>query len=371
MPDSGSQREWQNTLQVSASETRSLAQGIFVALGAPQTEAALVADDLVRADLMGLASHGVMRVPEYVQSVIRGEVVPGGPISVVKESDSTALVDCGRNFGQVAAARILEIGSAKAEVTGVGCVVTDNSHHFGRIGSLVEAAARKGLVALAFVAVRPKGHFVAPWGGIDGRLGTNPIAYGVPTSGDPMVSDFATSAMTEGAVRLALRRGELLPEQTLLDHLGQVARDPQALYGPPPGALLPLGAPSAGHKGYALALLGEVLATALAGRQADDPSRPSNSLCLLLVEPASFLPAETYRSNISHLLDYVKSSRPRSGGQILVPGEREFAAEASSSDSLVLDRYVWDELTRVSTEFASGEAGHSGPGTTSPPTGGS
>ena len=301
---------------------------VFEAVGCPPGEAAVIAEELVAADQMGLGSHGAVRVGEYVEGGRSGRVRPGGACTVAHETAATALVDGGMNYGQVVGRFALDVAARKARETGVACVVTRRSHHLGRVGSLMERAAADDLIAIATVAVGLPGP-VAPWGAAEGVLGTNPFAYGVPLAGRPAVTDFATSTSAEGAVRLKWRAGEQLPEGTIIDRHGEPTNDPAELFTDPPGALLPFGALS-GYKGYALNLLPELTAAALAGYGPDDPDRPSNTLLLVVIDPGAFLPVESFLALASASAARVRAARPRPGESVLLPGEREFDARDRS-----------------------------------------
>lgn len=336
---------------IDAGRLSDLSRRIFGSIGAPDDQAELVAGELVRADQMGVHSHGVMRIPEYVQASDKGDLKPGAAISVIDETPTTAIVDCGRNFGQVGAHRAVEIAIQKARKSSIGCVVTRNCHHAGRVGAYAEAAARQDMICLATVTVRRKGHFVTPWGGTQGRLGTNPIAYGIPTDGDPLVTDFATSVIPEGAVRVALKTGGVLPELAAVDSHGLPIIDPALFYGPPVGALLPFGG-KVGYKGYALALLAEVLGGALAGFSADDETRSSNGVWVLVIDPRAFLPLEEFKRLTSQLVAYMKSSPPASGNdQVLVPGEREFRRLAEANGAVTVDGESWTQIRRTAQKL--------------------
>jgi LDH2 family malate/lactate/ureidoglycolate dehydrogenase len=297
---------------------------IFDAVGCPPDEASLIAEELVLADQMGLGSHGAVRVGEYVEGARAGRVQPGGVCTVAHQTSATALVDGGMNYGQIVGRFALEVAAQKARETGVSCVVTRRSHHLGRVGSLMEHAAADDLIAIATVAVGLPGP-VAPWGAAEGVLGTNPFAYGVPLEGRPAVTDFATSTSAEGAVRLKWQAGEQLADGTIIDRHGEPTNDPAELFTDPPGALLPFGALS-GYKGYALNLLPELTAAALAGYGPDDPARPSNTLLLVVIDPEAFLPVEAFLALASASAARVKAARPRPGQTVLLPGEREFAS---------------------------------------------
>jgi uncharacterized oxidoreductase len=336
--------------QIEPGSLTALSARIFVSIGAPPEEAQLVAQELVRADLMGVHSHGVMRIPEYVRASETGDVKPGAKITIVAETLTTAIVDCGRNFGQVGAHHAVQVAIAKAKESSVGCVVTRNCHHAGRVGAYAEAAARQDMICLSTVTVRRRGHFVTPWGGTQGRLGTNPIAYGVPTDGLPMVTDFATSVIPEGAVRVALKAGAKLPEFAAVDAAGKPILDPALFYGPPIGALLPFGG-NVGYKGYALALLAEVLGGALAGSSVEDETRSANGVWILVLDPAAFLPLADFKRLTTGLVAYMKSSPPAEGQQVLVPGEREFLRLAESDGAVAINDSTWSQIQETARKL--------------------
>ncbi len=203
-------------------------------------------------------------------------------------------------------------------------MITRRCNHVGRLGAWVQLAADEGMLALATCNSPIHGHQVLPWGGRDGRLGTNPIAYAVPTGGDPVVADFATSVAPEGKIRFYRNEGKAVPDGWILDADGNATNDPNAFYGPPRGGILPLGA-AAGHKGFALGLLVEILGSALAGISSRDPQVFGNGVCFIVVDPSAFCPLDEFRRLMDETVAYIKSSRPAPGfEEVLVPGELEF-----------------------------------------------
>jgi LDH2 family malate/lactate/ureidoglycolate dehydrogenase len=322
-----------------------LAGALFRAAGAPADEADLTADHLVTSSLMGCDSHGVMRVPEYLVQVAEGTIVPGAEAVIDFLSASTARVDCGRNFGPVGATRAMEVAVMLARGTGVACVTTHRCNHVARLGAYVQQAADCGLVAIATCNSPIAGHFVVPWGGKQGRLATNPIAYGVPTGGDPIVADFATSVAPEGKIRWYRNSGLPLPPGWIQDTDGRRSTDPDAFYGTPRGGLLPMGGP-VGYKGFALGLLVEILGSALAGIGSADPSIVGNGVCFITIDPARFVIPDRFRSLMDDLSAYVKSSSPAEGaGEVLVPGEREFRKRRTRlEEGIPIDETTWDGL---------------------------
>jgi len=301
-----------------------LGVALFTAAGAGADQALATVGSLVTSSLMGHDSHGVIRVPEYLGFVADGSIVVDAPLAVVHTGPTTAVVDCGRGFGAVGAEKAIRVGIDIAREQRTACVITHRCNHVGRLGAWVQLAADEGMLALATCNSPMHGHCVLPWGGRDGRLATNPIAYAVPTGGDPVVADFSTSVAPEGKIRFYRNLGKTVPDGWILDADGNATNNPNAFYGPPRGGILPLGA-AAGHKGFALGLLVEILGSALAGISSRDPKVFGNGVCFIVVDPSAFYPLDEFRRLMDETVAYIKSSRPAPGfEEVLVPGEIEF-----------------------------------------------
>jgi uncharacterized oxidoreductase len=211
-----------------------------------------------------------------------------------------------------------------ARLQGTACVITRRCNHIGRVGAWVQLAAEAGMIALATCNSPLHGHSVLPWGGRDGRLGTNPIAYAVPTGGLPIVADFSTSIAPEGKIRFYRNEGKPVPDGWIKGADGKPTNDPNAFYGPPRGGILPLGG-AAGHKGFALGLLVEILGNVLAGFSSQDPNVFGNGVCFIVVNPSAFCTVDRFRLLMDETVAYIKSSRPAPGfEEVLLPGEVEF-----------------------------------------------
>ena len=321
------------------------AQEVFEACGSPSQEAALVADHLIGSSLLGVDSHGVMRIPQYVREVREGAIRPAAPVIVTQEENAAAVVDCGWNFGQVGAVRAMQVAIKKARVFHTACVVTQRCGHAGRLGAYTELAARESFLAIGACNSPRHGHFVLPWGGGEGRLATNPISFAIPTgSGDPIVADFSTAAAPEGKLRLFRDQGRRLPEGWIVDGQGKPTTDPADFYGPPRGAILPFGR-EAGYRGFALALLVEVLGGTLAGLDIT-VDQPGNGVAYIVIDVSAFLPREKFYQLVGRLRDYIKSSKPAEGfEEVLLPGEPEFrTAKARQQNGIALDDATWQTI---------------------------
>ena len=329
-----------------------LATRIFAALGAPDADARWVAMLLVRANLRGHDSHGVIRIPQYVTSVRKGETNPRPAMRLLNETPTTAVLDGDLGLGQVVARRATEIAIEKATREGLAAVGVQGSNHVGRLADYVEMAAARGLVGLCW-ANAATAVSVVPHGGVGRRLSTNPLAAAVPGPGGTVALsvDLATSVVAEGKVRVRRNRREPLPEGWAIDAAGRPVTDPVAFYGPPRAGLLPM----AGHKGTALSLVVEVMAGILSGAGAISamPGPVRNGVFLLLVEIERFLPLAEFTRQVTDLVRFVKSSEPASGVvEVLVPGEPEGRSEAARRASgIPVEEETWRQIDEIATEL--------------------
>ena len=236
-----------------------IVRDVFGAAGCMPDERERIAHYLVESNLVGHDSHGIIRVPFYIDWLRAGKVLANQSLAVVFENDALAVVDGQFGFGQVMGEQATKLGIAKAEYQGVAVVALRNSGHLGRIGDWAELAAHAGKFSLHFVNTSGGGILVAPFGGSQRRLSANPVAAGVPVeSGPPIILDMSTCTIAEGKIKVAFNRGTTVPDGCLLDGAGYPTNDPKAFYANPAGAILPVG----GHKGYGLSVIAEVLAGA-------------------------------------------------------------------------------------------------------------
>ena len=296
-------------------------------MGSASAEAGIVSDHLVDANLAGHDSHGVIRVPKYIDWHAKGMVLANGHAAIVRETPCHAIVDGQFGYGQVIAREAMDIAISKARQSGLCAIAIRNAGHLGRIGAWAEQVANAGFASIHFVNTSGFGILVAPFGGTDRRLSANPIAAGAPgLDGAPLILDISTSAIAEGKIQVALNEGKQLPENCTIDAQGCPNRDPATFYGPPAGALLPFG----GHKGYGLSIFCEILAGALSGGLTTHPENATagrlvNNMLSLVFDPAAFCGREVFRAEIQRMAAWVKASPPaNSGGQVLLPGEIEW-----------------------------------------------
>ncbi|HUC18248.1 MAG TPA: Ldh family oxidoreductase [Acetobacteraceae bacterium] len=315
--------------------------------GAPPEHAGIVMEHLVRASSMGLASHGVMRIPQYLAEIEAGIIDPAAEPEIEQTGISRLRVEGRRGFGQVVGMRMVGALTQLVRETGVAMANGRHLGHTGRIGAYAEALAEGALIGLAMCNGAPSGHWVAPFGGREGRISTNPMAMSWPVDGEkPVVADFSTAAAPEGVIRVLRDQGAEAPEGALRDAEGRVSRDPNVLYALPKGAVQPLGG-KLGFRGTALALFVEILTTLLNGDEVDDRSRKGTDMTLLAIAPQP-----GFASLAQGLSEHIRRSPPLQSGQpVLMPGDREYAAMAATR-LLHVDGSTWEALKR-----AAGRAG--------------
>ncbi len=334
---------------ISASALRDRVTRIIEAAGSLRPEAEQVADNLVMANLSGHDSHGVGMVPRYVDAVLEGGLSPNTGVKVLLDSGALLSLDGQRGYGQITGVQAMQMGMERALRHGSCIVALGHSHHLGRIGHFAEMAVAQGLVSLHFVNVlsRP---VVAPFGGGDGRFGTNPCCIGVPLAGrEPFVLDFATSRVAQGKMRVAHNKGERVPPGYLIDAQGQPTTDPGVVVVPQAnglfGALMTFGE----HKGYGLAVACELLGGALTGggtwhREADTKRAVLNGMLTILIDPARLGTQAHLEQEALAFTDWLRQS-PSPAGGVQIAGEPERAARrARARDGIVVDEATWAEL---------------------------
>lgn len=338
-----------------AEQLQNIGTTLFDAVGSPHNESAWVARTLVNASRVGHDSHGVVRFTQYVDHVRNREVIPGAAITIERETAGTAVVNGNLGWGQVIAQRAMQLAMEKAAQVGSGSVVVQNCPHVGRLGEYVEMAARSDMIGYAVVNSHGGGEAVAPWGGIDRRFTPNPIAFAAPTGEEwLLLMDITTSTLPEGKVRLARHRGDQLPPHSIIDAEGNPTTDPNDFYGPPLGALLPLGG-LLGHKGYALTVMTEVFAGILsgAGASGEPTASKGNGLFFQALDIKAFTSLDAFVERVQHLVAHVRSSRKSPGvDEILLPGEPEYrTGQRRMREGIPVEQSIWDEIQAKASEL--------------------
>lgn len=335
---------------LTAPQIREVLVRILTAKGVAPAEAFVVADELCDANLVGHDSHGIMRIVQYSQMMDDGFVKPGSRFEVLSESEGTAVVDGHFNFGQVTATEGLALGLRKAREHGTATVLMRNCNHIGRLGSYTHHAARAGFIAMMAVnAPGPGG--VAPFGGIERRLGTNPISIAAPCRDDALVLDMTTSATAEGKLRVSHQKGESVPEGLMIDGYGRPSTNPADFYNQPCGAILPLGGALMGHKGFGLSVMIDVVCGILSGSgiARNDLPRGANGVWLQLLSIEQFLPRQEYDQWMQTYVHHIKDC-PRAAGveEILLPGEIEVRRQRQRvRDGVVVPEETWRQISEL------------------------
>lgn len=320
--------------------------------GSSPEEARQVAHNLVEANLLGHDSHGIGLVAQYMDHARKGTLTVNGHVSLVADNGVYLLLDGNMAYGQVTGAEAMKLGLDKAQTAGAAIVGLRNSHHLGRIGAWGEICAEAGFVSIHYVNVVGHPPLVAPYGGAEARYSTNPYCTAVPaTEKNPMfVLDMATSRVAFGKVRVAYNAGTEMVDGALIDHRGLPTRSPAVMFEEPKGAQQSFGE----HKGYGLALLGEILGSALLGGPVTDPKHQErdticNSMLTVIIDPKGFGRDIPFGNAIDSMLDYVTSARPAEGmDRIRVAGEpeRDTAADRKAN-GIPVDPGTWSGLVEA------------------------
>lgn len=326
---------------------------IFSTLELPETAASQVADSLVQADLRGVHSHGVTRVPIYVKRLRLGLFNPTPEPSITRTGASTATIDgdngMGAVMGQLAMTEALDLASE----TGVGAVGVKSSNHYGIAANYLSNAIQQDMIGFTCSNAPPT---MAPWGGRQAMFGTNPLAYAVPAGRHPpIIADMATSVAARGKIILADSRGEQIPDHWALDSEGRPTTDPAAALA---GVVLPFGGP----KGSALALLVDLLAGVLTGaafgqelpdfyRELDRPMNAGHFF--LAINVGRFMDTVSFKERVDQAIDGLKTCPPAQGhDSVLLPGDIERAnTEKYHITGIPLTGEVVDGLLQLGSEL--------------------
>ncbi|MGI9524245.1 MAG: Ldh family oxidoreductase [Hyphomicrobiaceae bacterium] len=320
---------------IDAEKLRDFVRDTFVAAGCSEAEGIRLGESLVSSNLAGHDSHGVVRVPRYLEWLADGDFVADRKLKIVVDLPSLAVVDGQYGFGQSMAQQAVDLGIEKAKATGVSVVGLRNTGHVGRVGEWAEQAAAANIVSTHYVNA-PSSLLVAPFGSVDRRFSTAPYAAGIPRPGkDPIILDFATSVVAEGKVLVASQGGKSLPENALVSHDGLIGGDPHFLYGDyepsgprdyktGKGAIRAMG----DHKGSGLAFIVEILGGSLTGTGAPlEGRRWSNGMLSMYIDPEKIDPDGFFPVDVDRYLSFFKEARPiEVDGDVLHPGEPELRA---------------------------------------------
>jgi LDH2 family malate/lactate/ureidoglycolate dehydrogenase len=349
--------------RVAAGQLTSFAAAVLATTGVPDGDARLVADSLVRADLWGHQSHGVLRLPWYVRRIRAGVMQAVTDPELVVDAGAVAVLDGRDGVGQVLAARAAAEAVRRARVHGIGAAGVRNSNHFGTAAYFTRMAPPEGCVGVLATNASPA---MAPWGGREKAVGTNPWSVAAPAGRfGMMVMDIANTAVARGKVYLAEQQGRPVPAGWAIDRAGSPTTDPAAALA---GTILPM----AGHKGYTIALMVDVLAGVLTGGASgqavhcpyQSEHRSGCGHLFVALDVGTFLPLAEFGARMERLVDQLKAV-PRAEGvaEILYPGELEDRSEARNRrEGLELPDQTLADLARLGRETGVEFGPAAGPG---------
>lgn len=316
----------------------------FKAMGCSEDEARRCARGLMESELRCLPGQGqgVRRLPTYHERISKGWVLPGAEFEIVKESPALALVDGHVGLGSVIAQKSMELAVQKAKVSGIGTVIVRNSTHYGSSAVPARIAVEQDCIGIAFTNAGPE---MAPWGGREGRVGTNPWGIAAPTGGPfPVVLDIALTTSGKGMMRWLEREGRKMPLDFALTPAGEITDDPSAAMA---GALLGIGE----YKGYGLAMLTDVLTGVIAGggfgvAPYSNPAKQDVAHTFIALDIEWFMPVAEFKQRMDAFVAEIKSAATRPGfDEILVPGEIDYRREQDyRANGARLDAVIFDEL---------------------------
>jgi LDH2 family malate/lactate/ureidoglycolate dehydrogenase len=324
-------------MQLTPSEGLAIAIRVLTAHGMAEQDAKIVGRHLVDAGMSGYEFASLPRLFAIIDQLgMRG---PSQPPRVLRENDRSAVIDGGNTIGYVTSLIGIDKAIEIAKRSGTGIVGVRNTWFSGRCAYYVERAAREGLIAFHTTNTTAR---VAPLGGMDRILGTNPVAFAFPCEGEPLLIDFGTAATTWGEVVLREKTGEPLPDGWAVDSEGRPTHDPRAAL---EGAFLPWG----GHRGFALALVPQILGI-LAGSSIAVEEDGGSGFFFLAFDPDLLMPLEDFKRSVAQLRDTIKQSRsqdPSAGIRLPVEASLRRRREAEQKGSFYVDDRVYEKLTLV------------------------
>ncbi len=343
--------------KIQAARLSEIGEALLIAAGAPPAEAEIVMRHCTNANLAGHDSHGIIAIPTYIDRVRAGHIVPGAPWEIKQESATTTVIDGHWGFGFVANERAMKLTIEKARKSNVAAATVFRQGHIGRLANYPLMAAKEGMIGMITADSGRSPKHVAPFGGREARLGTNPISFAIPSNLDgPLVLDMATSAVAAGKVSLSAARGKSMPLGWVVDKDGNPTTDPGALKAG--GALLPLGG-TEGYKGTGLAVIVEILCGLLTGLGFGvEPTGRHNDGCFMAVfNVEAFRPLERFKEEVGEFAAYLKSTPPSAGSPgVFYPGEIEYLTEQDRrANGVDVEDATWKKLAELAAGYGLSE----------------
>nr|WP_297457632.1 Ldh family oxidoreductase [uncultured Halomonas sp.] len=316
----------QTGLRIAADALQGLCQEALCSVSLVPAYAAIVAETLVEADLLGHLTHGTALLPRYLKELEEGRMTPDGEPTAINDTGASAAWDGNYLPGPVLVRQALDLASARAVRYGIATVAIRRSHHIACLAAYLKRVTDKGLVAI-IASSSPATRSVAPFGAVEGVYSPDPIAAGYPTDNDPVLIDVSMSITTNSLTSQLAATGEALAHPWMIDAHGNPSDDPKLLQADPPGALMPMGGFDHGHKGFALGLLVEALTSGLAGfGRADEPTRWGASVFVMVIDPQAHGGTRNFMRESGFLASACRAaSVPPGSPGVRLPGERALA----------------------------------------------
>jgi L-lactate dehydrogenase len=350
-----------NTPQAENAEVRydyhallSFARALGTKAGLPEARAGVLAEILLEADLMGHTTHGLSMLSGALKNIETGAVRKDGEPQVIVDNGAAVVWDAASLPGTWVLSKAIDEACQRARSQPVVTYVIRRAANIACLGAYLRKATDQGML-IWIMNSDPAMRTVAPAGSIDPQLAPNPLAFGYPTEGEPVLIDISTSPVANGWIRRWSAEGTRLPEAWLQDAAGTLSDDPSTLFGTPPGSMLPLGGLAAGHKGFALGLIVEVLTAGLSGTGRANPEagKGGTPVYLQIVNPESFSGTATLKTEASWLADACRQSRPRPGSAaVRMPGDTANALRAKQiRGGVALHPGIMPELAKWAQKF--------------------
>jgi LDH2 family malate/lactate/ureidoglycolate dehydrogenase len=324
---------------------RRLTAAIFEAAGASAEEARTVSEALVGASLHGVDSHGVRAIPGYIDSIKKGRLKPGAKITLLRETETTAMLDDGGGFGFVAGKRAMEMAIAKAKKYKMGSVGVKGPGHIGALFYYSLMSVKEDMIGMTLC--RGGGHAAAPYGGVEGRLGINPICVGIPANKEkPIILDMATTGVAMGHLDVMAVRGQKAPEGWLIKKDGTWSTDPGS-YRTGESAPVCFGYPHSEYKGYGLSVMIEAWAGAIGSGCSLDEKGFGH--VFTAIDPTGYCDIDEFKARTDSMIRHMKTSARRPGfKEILLPGEPEWIEEEKRrAEGILVDDPWWENILKT------------------------
>ena len=329
---------------------RAFAASLFRAAGLDGDKPEVSAEILVEADLMGHTTHGLALAPRYLQEIGSGSMAASGDPTVVSDRGACVCWDGRRLPGVWLTSKAVDLALDRVAGHGTVTVAIGNSHHIGSLAAYLPRATERGCMAIVSSS-DPSQQTVAPYGGKDPVFTPNPIAAGIPTSGDPVLLDTSASITTNNMGARLVREGRRFPGVWALDATGEPTDDPTVLTAG--GSILPAGGLDHGHKGYAWALLVEALTQGLAGfGRSEGPKGWGACVFVQVIDPAAFGGRDAFTRETTWLNDACRRAAPRPDVErVRVPGEHALARKRAAAGGVTLHPGILDALRPAAGKF--------------------